>query len=140
MITLAQYFGVHSTSKDITPEVISNAERFLERCDILYRLALQDNVEFQINPHTGNIISGQTFGAFRPQSCPQGAANSSHKVGRGLDIFDPDGEVDGWCVINSNRGGLLEQCGIYIESPAATPGWSHWTDRAPHSGNRVFVP
>lgn len=41
---------------------------------------------------------------------------------------------------NAAPGEALEQCGIFIENPNKTIGWSHWTVRAPGSGNRVFMP
>jgi hypothetical protein len=63
---------------------------------------------------------------------------SSHKEGRGIDIYDPhDGAMDHWCM--QNQVDLVE-IGLYMEHPAATPGWCHLTTRAPGSGSRVFYP
>ena len=137
MITLAQYVGPHRQSKDWTIERQFNAQRLLAACLALETEAALAGIEFPINPATKSGVSGQTFGGFRPQDCPQGAPNSSHKEGLAVDRYDPKGEIDKWCM--SNQDALIK-CGIYLEHPDATPGWSHWTTRAPRSGNRVFHP
>jgi hypothetical protein len=140
MITLDHYFGPWKDHKDATEERRQNAILLLHACAALQYFAERDGVEFLDNPHTGNNVSGKTYGGFRPQDCPQGAPASSHKQGQGVDRYDPEGLIDAWCMNNSEVGGLLETCGIYIEHPEATPGWSHWTTRRPRSGNRVFRP
>ncbi len=140
MITLDHYFGPWKDHKDATEERRQNAILLLHACAALQYFAERDGVEFLDNPHTGNNVSGKTYGGFRPQDCPQGAPSSSHKQGQGVDRYDPEGLIDAWCMNNSEVGGLLETCGIYIENPDATPGWSHWTTRRPRSGNRVFRP
>lgn len=140
MITLDHYFGPWKDHKDATEERRQNAILLLHACAALQYFAERDGVEFLDNPHTGNNVSGKTYGGFRPQDCPQGAPASSHKQGQGVDRYDPEGLIDAWCMNNAEVGGLLETCGIYIENPDATPGWSHWTTRRPRSGNRVFRP
>lgn len=137
MITLDQYVGPHAGSKDWTPARKLNAEHLLACSAALEDEMRADGVEFPDNPHTKSGVSGKTFGGFRPQDCPQGASNSSHKTGEGLDRYDPVGRIDAWCMAHQDR---LAAHGIYIEHPDATPGWSHWTTRAPKSGNRVFRP
>lgn len=137
MITIEQYVGPHAQSEDWTPARQQNAVDLLAACEELEGEMEVNGVHFPDNPATGCGVSGQTFGGFRPQSCPQGASNSSHKDGAGVDRYDPRGEIDAWCLAHQDR---LEACGIYIEHPSATPGWSHWTTRAPRSGNRVFYP
>lgn len=137
MITLEQYVGPHAQSPDWTAERENNAAALLVCCADLEADMVDDGVDLPINPATGSGVSGKTFGGFRPQSCPQGAANSSHKEGMGVDRYDPKGEIDKWCFTHQDR---LAAHGIYIEATASTPGWSHWTTRAPRSGNRVFLP
>lgn len=137
MITLEQYVGPHANSPDWTHQRQANAIALLASCAALEDDMVADGVVFPDNPSTGSGVSGQTFGGFRPQYCPQGASNSSHKEGQGVDRYDPHGEIDAWCMAHQ---GYLEAHGIYIEHPSATPGWSHWTTRAPHSGHRVFYP
>jgi hypothetical protein len=137
MITLEEYIGPHAQSPDWTPVRENYAVALLVCCADLEAEMIDDGVEFPDNPATGSGVSGQTFGGFRPQSCPQGAVNSSHKEGCGVDRYDPRGHIDTWCFKHQDR---LAAHGIYIEAPVSTPGWSHWTTRAPRSGNRVFMP
>lgn len=137
MITIEQYFGKWIDHPDATPERKENAGRLLVAVEKLEQLAIEDGIVFPDNPATGSGVSGQTYGGFRPQDCPQGAPHSSHKEGLAVDRYDPDNKIDDWCMANLGR---LEQCGIYIEHPDSTPHWSHWTIKAPGSGHRVFYP
>ena len=137
MITLNDYVGPHANSPDWNEQRKSNAIKFLAKCSSLEEEMQKDGVVFPINPKTKTQISGSTFGGFRPQDCPQGAPNSSHKDGEGVDRFDPKEEIDNWCMAHVDR---LKVHGIHIEHPSKTVGWSHWTDRAPPSGRQVFYP
>lgn len=137
MITTAEYFGPWGNHPDATPARRENAERLLLHCSKLEGLMALDGVEFPDNPVTGSGVSGQTFGGFRPQDCPQGAPNSSHKEALAVDRYDPQGAIDAWCMTHQD---VLEDCGIYIEHPDATHSWSHWTIRPPKSGKRMFYP
>ena len=140
MITDKQYFGEWRYKPDVSQLHVDHATAFLKAVNTLMQIAVEDGVSFPINPSTRSQVSGSQFGGFRPVGCPIGAVNSSHKQGRGVDIYDPTGEIDAWCMSHAEPGGYLAQYGIYIEHPDATPKWSHWTDRAPPSGNRVFKP
>lgn len=135
MITLSQYAGPHSNSQDWTPERQTNALILLERVNDLTAYLLDKGVLFQINPATGSGVSGQTFGGFRPQSCHQGAPNSSHKTGQGVDLYDPQDDIDG--AIDDDT---LTKFGLFREAPSATRTWCHLTTRPPKSGKRTFLP
>ncbi len=138
MLTYADIAGQFIGHKDLNEERRANIrDVLLPAVNALEEMARADGVVFKINPATGTHVSGKTFGGFRPQDCPQGAPNSSHKEGLGVDIYDPDGDIDAWCMAHLH---LLEQCGIFIEHPSKTVGWSHWTTRAPRSRSRVFMP
>lgn len=137
MITLAQYVGPHAKSKDWTPQRQANAAQLLHAVNALMARAMADSVKFLVNPKTKSQISGSTFGGFRPQDCPIGAPNSNHKEGRGIDLYDPDNEIDAWCLDNAQS---MIDCGIWIEHPDATQSWSHWQSVPPRSGNRVYRP
>lgn len=137
MITIADYFGCWLCHPDVTETVMENAKKLLDACSQLEAMARYDNVDFPINSETNSQVSGDHYGGFRPQDCPIGAPKSAHKQGLAVDIYDPQGEIDSWCLENI---GNLEMCGIYIESPTATHGWSHWSTRAPASGRHVFLP
>ena len=94
-------------------------------------------VEFPDNPITHSGVSGETYGGFRPQSCPIGAPHSQHKEGSAVDRYDPLGEIDDWIMAHQE---IARAYGIYIEHPSATIHWSHWQNVAPKSGHTVFFP
>jgi hypothetical protein len=137
MITLGEYFGPHWDCADRTDDRTVNANDLLLACAALEKEMLAGGVVFPTNPNTNSQVSGQTFGGFRPQSCPQGAPDSAHKEGKAVDRYDPHGEIDAWCMKNEDR---LVANGIYIEHPDKTQGWSHWSTRSPKSGRHIFWP
>ena len=99
---------------------------------------LQDGVKFPTNIKTKSNISGDKLGGFRPKGTGVGAGDtSSHCEALGVDRYDPDGKIDSYLLAHPEK---LKECGIYIESPEFTEGWSHWTIRPPKSGNRIFKP
>lgn len=135
MISIADYFGPHAESPDATDEREDNAQALLDKVNALLMEAEAHGVELEPNPQTETLVSGVSYGGFRPQVCPQGAPASSHKEGMAVDIYDPDGALDRWITDL-----LLERHGLYREHPADTPGWCHLTTRAPKSGRRSFHP
>ena len=135
MITLSQYIGIHKKSPDWTPERTANAVILLGRVNAMLDYLSGVGVHLPINPATGSQISGQTFGGFRPQDCPQGAPGSSHKQGQGVDIYDPQDDID-----RAINDALLERFDLYREHPDSTKTWCHLTTRAPRSGRRTFQP
>ena len=137
MISLIEYVGPHANSPDWTPARQDNAHKLLVAVNALETEMLAAGVVFPINPATGSGVSGQTFGGFRPQDCPQGAAHSAHKEGLAVDRYDPYGAIDAYLMKNQD---LLEKYGIYIEHPSKTEKWSHWSIKPPGSGNHVFYP
>jgi hypothetical protein len=137
MITIDQYFGPWGDCEDATPERIDNATRLLDAVGRLELAARADGIDFPDNPVTNSGVSGATYGGFRPQECSIGATHSSHKEGFAVDLYDPHGTIDAWCMQNQDK---LAICGIYIEHPGSTAGWSHWTIKPPGSGKRVFFP
>jgi len=151
MFTLADYVGPWGESPDWNEERRDNAIILIAACTKLQTIMEADGVHFPLHEHTGtglhprnrdSTISGETYGGFRPQSCPIGATHSSHKEGKAADRYDPDGAIDTWIMAHQDA---LVTCGIYIEHPDKTPGWSHWgiklnPDDAPKSGRHVFYP
>lgn len=65
------------------------------------------------------------------------AMGSSHCYGCAIDVSDPKGELKAWLLKNQNK---LVECGLWMESPDATPTWCHLMTLAPKSMNRVFKP
>jgi hypothetical protein len=135
MITLEQYVGPHADSPDWTTARQDNAVALLAAVNNLISELSDSGVDFPVNPATGSRVSGQTFGGFRPQSCPQGAPTSSHKQGQGVDLYDPKNAID-----DALTDSILESHGLYREAPSATNHWCHLTTRAPGSGKRTFLP
>lgn len=78
---------------------------------------------------------------YRPAAINATVANaakkSNHMVCLACDFKDTDGSLDKYCMDNKY---ILEQCGLYLEHPDATPGWCHLQCVPPKSGNRVFRP
>ena len=135
MIFMADYFGPWAGHKDATDQVKVDAYNLLEKVNNLLDEAARCMIDLDDNPSTGSLVAGSTYGGFRPQDCPQGAPNSSHKMGRGIDIYDPKNALDNWIT-----DAILERHGLYREAPLATTHWCHLTDRPPHSGKRTFQP
>ena len=133
MITLRDYFGPWIMHRDATPDRQAAAILMLSKVNALLKDA--EHLGLDDNPVTGTMVSGLDLGGFRPKDCKVGAATSSHKEGRGIDIYDPDNHLDGWLTDQ-----ILEAHGLYREAPAATAGWCHLTDRPPLSKHRTFLP
>ena len=137
MITLEQYAGPYLHSPSWTQEHRDNAVKLLAACQLLSGLAQDDGVLFRVNPKTLTQISGMHNGGFRPSDCMVGAKLSNHKTGHAVDWYDPCEDIDDWCLANLDK---LAACGIWLEHPKSTHGWSHWQNLPPASGNRVFLP
>ena len=135
MISLADYFGHWFDCEDATPERMAAAQVMLDKVNECLVEAKANGVDLEINPRTATMVAGQTYGGFRPQNCSQGALHSSHKEGRGVDVYDLNEQLDRW--LTDVR---LAAYGLYREAVTATPTWTHLTDRAPASGARTFQP
>lgn len=68
---------------------------------------------------------------------PGASPNSKHKICRAIDIADNDGKLKSWCLANLE---VLEEIGLWMESPEYTPTWVHVQMVPPSSRNRVFIP
>ena len=137
IISIPDYFGNFSDSPDVTAEVMAAAMDFLPLVNDLLQVCIDGGVVLEVNPRTKTYVAGETYGGFRPSTCPQGAPASSHKVGRGIDIYDPHNELDGFLMLHQK---LLKDRELFIEAPESTPRWTHITNRPPNSGKTVFNP
>lgn len=135
MLTVKEYFGPWFGHLDHTEERNENAKRLLVACNALE--AEMVSVVFPTNRKTGSNVSGAVYGGFRPQHCTEGAPRSAHKEALAVDRYDPLGHIDAWLTAHPDA---LALHGIYIEHPSKTPGWSHWSIRAPRSGKHIFYP
>jgi hypothetical protein len=131
MISLEDYFRDYEHD-EATRDA---AAKMLDKVNNLLLSAEAHGVEIQTNPKTQTCISGEKYGGFRPQDCPIGAPKSAHKVGRAVDVYDPNNDLDRWLT-----DARLEEFELYRESPQATPRWCHLSDKSPASGRRTFNP
>ena len=93
--------------------------------------------QLPINGLTHNLISGNLNGdgGYRLTDSKTGAKLSSHKLGKGIDIFDPKNELDDWITDE-----ILERNYLFREHPTHTSHWCHLTTRYPSSRKRTFYP
>lgn len=136
MITVADVIGPWRNSTDLTEDRSENIADLVAAVNAFMARA-QDAIQYPINPMTGTTVAGSRYGGFRPQDCTIGAPRSAHKEGLAVDLYDPQGQLDQWCLGHQDD---LADCGLYLESPSKTPGWCHLTILAPRSGKRVFLP
>ena len=127
-ITIDDYLGPYKHSPEITPEVVENAEGLLIAVNALLTEAVADGVTLLFNPYNHTHISGQGNGGVRPPSCLIGAARSTHKEGKGVDIYDPYREFAKWCYLHPER---LHVHGLSMEDARWTPSWAHLQNRPP---------
>lgn len=143
MITVDQYFRAYAGHPEITVDMKARAAELLGRVNALLERAADDGWTATINPATGTWISGEQNGGWRPQACLIGAAESNHKQAQGVDVADPHGVLDKWCL--TERGlQAMEDIGLWLEHPGWTDGWCHLQSvppgRPPRPEVRVFIP
>jgi hypothetical protein len=124
-------------SYELTEEIIENAKSLLARVNKLMFVLANYQVELEVHPKTKSLVSS----GWRPPQVnadTRGAApKSKHMSGLAVDIYDPEGEIDSFCMTNLDK---LEKLGLWMEHPSATKGWCHLQSVPPRSGNRVFYP
>jgi hypothetical protein len=123
------YMGRDATYADeLTDTLRANAARLLDRVNALL-------VDFG---GTRNVTSG-----WRPKAVnamTAGAALfSRHMTCEAIDLHDPLGDLDDWCM-SPDGIAALAAIGLWLEHPAATKGWCHLQIVPPKSGRRVFYP
>ena len=62
---------------------------------------------------------------------------SKHLFGQAVDIYDPNKELQKWCLDNVK---MLEEIGLWMEDFSATKNWVHFQIVPPKSGKRFFMP
>lgn len=83
-------------------------------------------------------INARVSSGYRPSAINKtigGAKMSTHTVCAGIDVFDHDGSIGKTLRTNVK---LLEEVGLWLESPDYTKGWVHLDTRK--RKNRVFIP
>lgn len=114
--------------KELTPEIIKNAERLLKNVNAFLT---------ELGITTATVSSG-----FRPSdvnsAIPNAAKRSLHMTGRAVDLSDPDGKLD---ALIESRDDLKKKYTLWQESPGATKGWSHLDDKDRGTrDNNTFIP
>lgn len=127
-ITVEEYFAAYAGHPDITPERLANGEALIGKVDALLEAAALDGLVLAVNPYTDCLISGSGNGGFRPQACLIGAPKSTHKQGRGVDIYDPQRRLQAWCYRHPE---LMKELGLTMENGRWTPTWCHLQDTPP---------
>ena len=116
----------------LTGEIEAAAAVTVARANILiaaFQSATDDNEERK-------ITSGWRPPAINAAT-PNAAPRSKHMSGHAIDISDPEGDLDEWCLAHPEQ---LEAIGLWQEHPSATKSWCHLQTVPPKSGKRVFYP
>jgi hypothetical protein len=117
---------------ELTDVIRENASHTVSRVNLLLTVYKKD---------TGDSEPKLISSGWRPpqvnSKTPNAAVRSKHMTGEAIDIADPEGELDQWCMDNLDE---LERIGLYLEHPSATKNWCHLQIVAPKSGRRVFYP
>ncbi len=120
---------------ELTRELRANARDIVRRVNRLLKRAAK-----QV-PLGGAGIAVTVASGWRPTTInaavPGAAKNSKHIHCLAIDLDDRSGQLDAWCMANPD---VLEELGLWLEHPHATPGWCHLQTQSPRSGNRVFEP
>ena len=128
MINLTDYWMGRDAKypDDMTPEIEGNAVELLDRVNFLLKSFGEDRkVNSGWRPPS---VNAKTAGA---------AVKSKHMLGLAVDLADPEGDLDEWCLENESE---LERLQLWQEHPSATKGWCHLQSVPPKSGKRVFYP
>lgn len=133
-ITLDDYYMGRDKQypDELTEQLRCNAAETVARANLLlstFKAATSDT-------ETRKVASGWRPAAINAATAGA-AAKSKHMTCQAIDISDPEGDLDEWCLKNQ---GVLGTMGLWLEHPSATKGWCHVQIVAPKSGNRVFYP
>jgi hypothetical protein len=132
-ISIDEYFGRMSHITQPPEDVRTNAAELLERVNTLLAIAAVAGLPEAAEPHVNSGWRSAEYNARVPNAAPR----SKHITGQAVDIADPEGALDNWCVTNLHE---LEAAGLWLEHPLATKGWCHLQSVAPRSGSRMFYP
>jgi hypothetical protein len=124
-------------ANQLTPELRANALRTIESVNKLIGLMANDGITLESSPLTLTPVSSGWRPVAINAATPGAAARSLHITCQAIDLYDPEGVIDDWCMSHMQE---LADNKLYLEHPAATKGWCHLQIRAPRSGNRVFYP
>ena len=126
MLTTAEYYMGRDKKYPITDELRANADELVHKVNMLLdRFGESRRVTSGWRPPQVNAMT------------PGAAKRSLHMTCEAVDLEDEDGQLDDWCIEHPE---ILQEIGLWMESPAATKGWTHLQIVPPKSGKRVFWP
>lgn len=121
-----RYGTVHVPEDELTPAMMEAAAVTVDKANqLLDRFGQSRGINSGWRPVEVNKL------------VPGAALMSNHTRCLAVDIADPEGDLDEWCLDNQP---ILAEIGLFLEHPASTKGWCHVQTVAPRSGNRVFYP
>lgn len=138
-ITVSDYFMGRDAAHgaELTDAIKRNAAVTVHRVNKLLARAAAGGVAIEANPVTGTPVSSGWRPAAVNAATPGAAPRSKHMSAEACDVFDPDGDLDDWCMSHPD---VLEECQLWLEHPSATKGWCHLQTIPPRSGKRAFFP
>jgi hypothetical protein len=124
-VTASGKYPERLKSPELTPEIIANINKLL----LVINNLLKDL----------GIKSVKVSSGFRPKAVnaatPGASKKSNHMKGLAVDLEDVNGKLDALFVKNIK---LLNERGIYLESPPASRTWSHL--QIVKTKNNPFIP
>ena len=139
MITLTDYYMGRDVSHGhiLGSDLRANAARTVEAANKLLILAKGAGVILEAN-FRGHIVNSGWRPADINAATPGAAVKSLHMRCLAIDLYDPDGDIDDWCLANADT--VLRDLALWLEHPATTKGWCHLQLSPPRSGRRTFYP
>lgn len=141
IITLADYWMTRDRSHGLQLSTVirGNAMLTVQLANDLLGRAGKAGIQLDVHPKTGSHVSSGWRPAVINEHTPNAAPNSKHITAQAVDIYDPDGELDEWCISEEGLAALAD-IGLWLENPASTKSWTHVQTVPPRSGRRVFYP
>jgi hypothetical protein len=128
MITLKDFYMGRDRryAAELTDELRANAALTVQRANLLLaRAGLKRVVNSGWRPAAVNA------------TVRNASKRSKHMLCLAIDLGDDDDALDAWCMAHLK---VLEEIGLWLEHPSATPRWCHVQTVPPRSGKRVFHP
>ena len=134
MITLEDYWMGRDEiyPKELTDDIRTAAQETVARANLLV-----DAYRASTHNEEGRSVTSGWRPAGVNAATPGAAPRSKHMSGHAIDISDPEGDLDEWCLEHQDT---LAAIGLWLEHPSATKGWCHAQTLPPKSGKRVFFP
>lgn len=136
MISLSDFYMGRDKqyASELSDELKMNAAETVRRVNLLLDRFYAENPK----THKRTVNSGWRPAAINSNT-KNAALKSNHMICKACDIGDDDESLDTWLMTPSGQR-ALEEIGLWMESPRATPRWAHVQTIPPKSGRRVFAP